>query len=75
MKLNASKWTEIGYWCGACIGGQKVLALRYGIPWDDANNRPVDYLFPRYLGRFTVSMAALVGRGAGQGFALTVRDP
>ncbi len=52
MKTSGSRWTEIGLWCGTCLGGQKVLAEQRGIVWDDENDRPVDYTFPRKIGPY-----------------------
>jgi hypothetical protein len=52
MKHSTSRWTEIGIWCGTCLGGQKILAQQRGIIWDDDNSRPVDFTFPRKIGPY-----------------------
>ena len=52
MKYTKEKWTEIGLWCGSCLNGQRDLAKRYGIMWDEKNGRPYDYVYPRTIGPY-----------------------
>jgi hypothetical protein len=52
MQYTKEKWSEIGLWCGSCVYGQRQMASKYGIVWDEKNNRPLDYVFPRFLGPF-----------------------
>ena len=52
MKYVISTWTEIGLWCGACLKGQKAMAKKYGMVWDEENKRPLDYVFPRFIGPY-----------------------
>jgi hypothetical protein len=52
MRYTSTKWTEIGLWCGVCIDGQQALAERYGVIWDDKNKRPLDYVYPRFMGPY-----------------------
>jgi hypothetical protein len=52
MRYTSTKWTEIGLWCGVCLNGQRALASRYGIIWDEKNKRPLDYVYPRHIGPY-----------------------
>jgi hypothetical protein len=54
MKFEMYKWTELGLWCGCCIVGQRLLARKYGMTWDEKNQRPTDFAYPRYMGPFPV---------------------
>jgi hypothetical protein len=37
MHYGRDKCTEIGLWCGACTRGEKALAAKLGITWDNTN--------------------------------------
>lgn len=38
MRHGRDKFTEIGIWCGTCVGGEKALAKALNIVWDSTNN-------------------------------------
>lgn len=37
MRYGRDKCTEIGLWCGACVRGEKAMAARLGVSWDELN--------------------------------------
>jgi hypothetical protein len=36
MQYTRGKLTEIGIWCGCCVDGERAMARRLGVPWDEA---------------------------------------
>lgn len=37
MRYGRDKFSEIGLWCGACVQGERALAAKLGVPWDELN--------------------------------------
>jgi len=37
MRYGRDKFCEIGLWCGACVQGERALAEKLGVPWDELN--------------------------------------
>ncbi len=46
MRYGRDKFSEIGLWCGACVRGEKALAEKLSIPWDELNECADPYLVP-----------------------------
>jgi hypothetical protein len=38
MRYGRNKCTEIGWWCGDCVGGEREMAKALNIVWDTTNN-------------------------------------
>lgn len=46
MRYGRDKCTEIGLWCGACTRGEKAMAERLNILWDEVNQCADPQLIP-----------------------------